>query len=51
MRLVIHDLTDEEFAALDIENKDTKTFAAGKFAHCQGCFKCWLKNTGILFYK
>jgi multimeric flavodoxin WrbA len=49
MRLIIHDLNDEEFTALDIADKDTKTFAAGKFAYCQGCFKCWIKTPGTCF--
>jgi multimeric flavodoxin WrbA len=30
-------------------DKDTKIFAAGKFAHCQGCFKCWVKTPGTCF--
>jgi multimeric flavodoxin WrbA len=46
MRLVVHDLSDEEFAALDIADKDTKAFAAGKSAYCQGCFKCWVQTPG-----
>jgi hypothetical protein len=46
MRLIIHDLNDEEFTALDIADKDTKIFAAGKSAYCRGCFKCWVKTPG-----
>jgi hypothetical protein len=49
MRLVIHDLSDEEFTALDIADEDTKVFTAGKFARCQGCFKCWVKTPGTCF--
>ena len=49
MRLIIHDLNNEEFTALVITDKDTKVFAAGKYARCQGCFKCWVKTPGTCF--
>jgi multimeric flavodoxin WrbA len=50
LKLFIHDLTNEEFSALNIANKDTIVIAAdGKFAHCQGCFNCWLKTPGSCF--
>jgi multimeric flavodoxin WrbA len=47
LKLFIHDLTDEEFYLLNITNKDIKIIAASdKFAHCRGCFRCWLKTPG-----
>jgi multimeric flavodoxin WrbA len=50
LKLFIHDLTDEDFSALNIAPYDTKIIAAnGKFAYCQGCFNCWLKTPGSCF--
>ena len=50
MRLIIHDLAEEEFASLNITGNDTEVIAAeGKFAPCQGCFGCWLKTPGTCF--
>jgi multimeric flavodoxin WrbA len=52
LKLIIHDLTDEEFSSLNIAitNKDTKIIAASdKFAYCRGCFNCWLKTPGSCF--
>jgi multimeric flavodoxin WrbA len=50
LRLIIHDLTEEDFALLHITDNDTEVIAAeGKFAPCQGCFACWLKTPGSCF--
>lgn len=52
MKLLIHDLPNEVFSALNIPMDDIAIIAAnGKFAHCQGCFGCWLKTPGHCFIK
>lgn len=52
MRVIIHDLTEEEFQALKVKERDTIVFSAReKAAPCQGCFGCWFKSPGKCFMK
>lgn len=52
MTLLIHDLQEEQFTALNISIKDLYIVAAnGKFAPCQGCFRCWVKTPGYCYIK
>jgi len=63
MRLIVHDLKEEDFGALGVvasENAkgaggsgDTQVIAAAamKAAPCQGCFGCWLKLPGYCVLK
>ena len=47
MKTIIHDLTEEDLASLNISENDAFIMHAdGKYAFCRGCFKCWLKNAG-----
>lgn len=47
MQVIIHDLDSEFFQSLcRLTDKATVIRADGKYAPCQGCFKCWLKNPG-----
>ena len=50
MKLIIHDL-GEKFNELLSQRADAVICADGKYAHCQGCFKCWTKNPGKCFMK
>lgn len=47
MKLFIHDLNTEDYIALKMDMKDFIVISAEeKYAYCQGCFNCWLKNPG-----
>lgn len=52
MRLIIHDLTQEEFDSLQIsEEKDTIISDNGTIHNCIGCFGCWIKTPGVCILK
>jgi multimeric flavodoxin WrbA len=47
MRLIIHDLTDEEFKSLGLHTEDQIIVSKHTpIRHCIGCFGCWLKTPG-----
>ncbi|MEA4815112.1 MAG: flavodoxin family protein [Oscillospiraceae bacterium] len=46
MKVLIHDLSEEQFQRMKIGNDTTAINADGAYASCLGCFKCWLKNSG-----
>lgn len=46
MKVLIHDLPEKQFQRMKIENEITVIQVDGAYAPCQGCFKCWLKNSG-----
>ena len=43
MKTVIHDLGKEQNEKL-LASADRVVFANGRYAPCQGCFKCWTKH-------
>ena len=43
MKTVIHDLGKEQNGSL-LERADQVVCADGRYAPCQGCFKCWTKH-------
>lgn len=44
MRLIIHDLTQEEFKGLNIDKGEAIIISDnGNIHNCIGCFGCWLK--------
>ena len=43
MKTVIHDLGKEQNEKL-LVSADRVVFADGRYAPCQGCFKCWTKH-------
>ena len=43
MKTVIHDLGEEQSEKL-LASADRVIFADGRYAPCQGCFKCWTKH-------
>ena len=46
-RLIIHDLSKEQFNSLDVcLDSDVVIAADGKYAPCKGCFGCWIKTPG-----
>lgn len=49
MKLIIHDLSNEEFKKLfPKELKDTKVISNdGTIKNCIGCFGCWIKTPGV----
>ena len=47
MKVIIHDLGEEITCLLKKTNEDLVVIHAdNQYAHCRGCFKCWLKNAG-----
>lgn len=47
MRLIIHDLTQEEFKGLNIDKGEAIIISDnGNIHNCIGCFGCWLKTPG-----
>ena len=52
MKLMIHDLNDEAFLALNISVEEFVVIQANdKTAPCKGCFGCWLKTPGVCVMK
>lgn len=52
MKVLVHDLTDQEIKQLSIKQEDYYIIPANiKAAHCQGCFGCWGKSAGKCVYK
>ncbi|MDR1148084.1 MAG: hypothetical protein LBK66_05580 [Spirochaetaceae bacterium] len=48
MKVLVHDLNEQDFALLGIAENDFEIINAnGPFAPCMGCFYCWLKTPGI----
>lgn len=43
MKVIVHDLKGDMTNRL-VEKADKVIFADGKYASCQGCFKCWTKH-------
>lgn len=50
MKLLIHDL-GSPYAELCEARADVAFAADGKYAPCQGCFKCWTKHPAECFMK
>ena len=50
MKVIIHDLGEQDFSSLGITGNDFEVIcsanANNKFAPCVGCFGCWLKTPG-----
>lgn len=51
MRVILHDLVDQEFDKLIEARCDHALVADGKYASCQGCFGCWTKHPAECFMK
>lgn len=43
MKVILHDFKDDISNGL-VDKADKVIFADGKYAPCQGCFKCWTKH-------
>lgn len=50
MEVVIHDL-EETITFLDEARAGRIVRALDNAVHCQGCFKCWVKNPGFCVYR
>lgn len=53
MKIIIHDLNQQEFAALySNSDKDTVIISDNDTIHnCIGCFGCWIKTPGVCVLK
>jgi multimeric flavodoxin WrbA len=48
LKIIIHDLSEQDFSSLKIAGDDIEVINAGPtYAPCTGCFHCWLKTPGI----
>jgi len=47
MKVIIHDLDEQDFSSLGIAGNDYEVISANdKFASCSGCFGCWFRTPG-----
>jgi len=47
MKVIIHDLSEQDFSELGINGNDIEIINANdKFAPCTGCYGCWFKTPG-----
>lgn len=48
MKMIIHDLSQQEFTALDLKLDTNTTVISdnGTIHYCIGCFGCWIKTPG-----
>ena len=45
MRLIVHDLAEEQVKCIFSQNLDTQIIGdGGTIHHCIGCFGCWVKT-------
>lgn len=53
MKIIIHDLSQKEFTALDLNIDENSTVISdnGTIHHCIGCFGCWIKTPGVCVLK
>ena len=52
MKTILHDLDEGTFSVLNCSSTDAMIFRAdGRYAQCQGCFRCWLKHAGFCVMK
>ena len=52
MQVIIHDMEEDAFISSKSFDKDSIVIKAdGRYAPCQGCFKCWLKHAGFCVMK
>ncbi|WP_410771550.1 flavodoxin family protein [Fontibacillus sp. BL9] len=53
MKMIIHDLPPQDFAALYDDKKEDVTVISdnGTIRKCTGCFGCWIKTPGVCVLK
>ncbi|RCX20718.1 hypothetical protein DFP94_103451 [Fontibacillus phaseoli] len=53
MKMIVHDLPPQEFAALYDDKKEDVTVISdnGTIRKCTGCFGCWIKTPGVCVLK
>lgn len=53
MKMIIHDLNQQEFQSLDLKQDVYTTVISdeGTIRNCIGCFGCWIKTPGICILK
>ena len=48
MKIIVHDLNEQDFSSLGITGDDIEVINAdASYAPCVGCFHCWLKTPGF----